>query len=159
MQICNAGTADISAISNLALTCCQRFIFPGTSIDGINYLKELYSERSLRDLFRAGNLFLIALHADELVGALAMLEKRQHVFLMFVSEQYHRQGIGRALVQHVVDHSLAKSSISLNSSLGAIEFYQNLGFTASGPLGHKAGLDFLPMQLAEGSPCNIRNGH
>lgn len=150
-EIRKAAIGEVSAISKLALTCCERFIFPGTSPTGIKHLQDLYSEKSLESLLRAGNVFFSAYNHDELIGALAMLKKRQHVFLMFVSERYHRCGYGRALIEHLLLDGVGESRISLNSSLCAIEFYKSLGFTASGPVAHEGGLDVLPMELIVGA--------
>jgi len=144
-QFSAAETSDANTISELVLTSCEKYIFPDTSSEGRETLRNLYCQQNLRKLIRERNRFLIARHQGELAGAVAMREEDQHVFLLFVAGQFRHLGLGKKLMDQLVSTIQGEKRISLNSSLYARAFYERLGLTATGPVENKKGVAFIPM--------------
>lgn len=69
-----------------------------------------------------------------------------HLYHLFVAEEYQRRGIARCLWEHACERSNTKQ-YTLRSSLYAVPFYQRLGFRLSGPIATKEGIVFQPMVL------------
>jgi len=84
----------------------------------------------------------LAVDADSACGiAAGFLDKndatRAHLISMWVAPRHHRRGIGRELVEKIVDWARLKSARTLmllvtSSNDPAIRFYQQLGFQMTG---------------------------
>jgi GNAT superfamily N-acetyltransferase len=147
MRWSKAETGDAQAISALALETCKQFIFGTTSVEGRDTLRELYSTASIKQCIQDGDHFVLAWHGEELAGAAAMRREDNHVYLFFVAGHYHRQGLGRKLMEALVTDLDQAGHVTLNSSIYAINFYRRLGLEATGPVATAKGVEFLPMQL------------
>lgn len=85
-----------------------------------------------------------AFEQQKLIGMLAMREN--HISLLFVEKEYHRNGIAKALFHHM--QSLEQhQSITVNSSPYAVDAYQHLGFQAIEKEQLLNGIRFTPMKL------------
>ncbi len=93
----------------------------------------------------------VAVDGDQVVGVLRC--KPGRLQSLFVREDYHRQGVGRALVarceQQISAHG--SRSISLASTLYAVPFYQAMGYRKStgvrtGRSFEGRGLPYQPMK-------------
>ena len=82
----------------------------------------------------------------EIIGVLAADNK--HIYLLFVSGQYHRRGIARKLLDMMIEY-YGPSEISVNSSPYAVEAYRRLGFADTGKEQVVNGLRFVPMKLCK----------
>jgi GNAT superfamily N-acetyltransferase len=96
-------------------------------------------------------MIFVAIDGDQIVGVLRC--KPGRLQSLFVRGDYHRQGIGRKLVERCEQECAEKGSkaIHLASTLYAIPFYQALGYTKSTGIrngwsfeGH--GLKYQPMK-------------
>lgn len=74
------------------------------------------------------------------------LKSQSHLYHLFVSEAYQRQGIARQLFDRVLS-STAANIITVRSSIYAVPFYKKLGFIESGISATKDGIVFQPMEL------------
>jgi predicted N-acetyltransferase YhbS len=74
---------------------------------------------------------LVAQDGDQIVGVLR--GRRERLASLFVRKDYHRQGIGRRLVQEFERHCTEKGSkvIRVASTLFAVPFYSALGYRKS----------------------------
>lgn len=77
-------------------------------------------------------------------GVIATRSAGSHISLFFVRKDFHRQGIGRKLVEHVLINK-AVGPITVNSSPYAVEIYHKLGFTATNTEQLTDGLRYTPM--------------
>ena len=86
---------------------------------------------------------------DNIVGVMT-LRNETHITLAFVQKDYHNQGIGKALFEHVLHEISATnnsaSTITVNASPYAVGFYEKLGFTATSEEQEKHGIRFVPMK-------------
>ena len=68
---------------------------------------------------------------DELIGIIA-IRNRKHISLLFVDEPYQHIGVGSILVDYSKAYCKKNNivrSLSVNSSMYAMEFYKRLGFS------------------------------
>ncbi len=93
------------------------------------------------DQLRAYGVF----DGDTLVGIIATRSEGQHLALFFVKSQYHGQGIGRALWDHVLSESAAQT-ITIHSSHYAVPIYEKLGFVRTGATQVENGIAYIPME-------------
>lgn len=81
----------------------------------------------------------------ELAGIIATRNGGTHLALFFVDGQYHRQGIGRCL-WHAVLAENTSPTISVHSSLYAVDIYKRLGFIITGEVQNDGGIQYVPME-------------
>ena len=92
-------------------------------------------------------VYQIAYLDGELAGVVAMRDN-SHLFHLFVPRALHRRGIARQLWQAASSASLARADVAaftVNSSLRAMPFYEQLGFVATGPKVEADGIAYIPM--------------
>jgi predicted GNAT family N-acyltransferase len=88
---------------------------------------------------------------DEIVGTGRMLESGK-IGRMAVSQPLRRQGIGRALLDALVEEALRMNlpQVSLGAQLSAIPFYEGAGFETYGDVFLDAGIDHKMMKRVLG---------
>ena len=94
---------------------------------------------------------LVALDpSGELIGMTEVREGR-HLSMLFVDTARQRSGIGRMLLQVVIDRcrqmNPALDQLTVHSSPNAVGAYQKFGFRALSPEQEKNGIRFVPMSL------------
>lgn len=82
----------------------------------------------------------------KLAGVIATRKGHHHVGLLFVDRKYQKKGIGRMLMQYVIDLK-DKEPMTVNASPYAHEFYKKLGFTDTDGEQTVSGIRFYPMIL------------
>lgn len=148
----SAHRSDLPAISQLVLGVCRERIFCELKPEGVAELERLYSPESLKERLDAGDRFLVAETIDGIAGAFAIREPA-HIWLYFVAEP--GRGLGQQLWQQVLadpsllrgEHANTTDEITLNSSLGAVGFYERVGFRRTGPKAWSNGVVAVPMAL------------
>ena len=65
-------------------------------------------------------------------------------FHLFIDEKYHKQEIGRALIEYALKDKKEKV-YSVNSSLYAVPFYRKIGFVPSALVQNHHGMTYQPM--------------
>lgn len=98
----------------------------------------------------------IATHLLAQIGAQAVGSARLLIFgdtgkigRVCVLKAARGQGVGAALTRAAIGHftSLGLAKAKLSAQITALPFYENLGFSAHGPVYLDAGLDHRDMQL------------
>ena len=69
-----------------------------------------------------------------------------HLHHLFVDEAHQGKGIARYLWQEIMERC-PSDEYSLRSSIFAIPVYKKFGFSESGDLSEKEGIQFQPMSL------------
>lgn len=95
--------------------------------------------------------FLLAEAGGELAGVIAMKD-HTHLYHLFVSPEFQRQGLARDLWQRVREMTGAgeAQAFTVNSTLSAVPVYERFGFRAVSQPVEKNGVVFVPMRLEEG---------
>ena len=81
-----------------------------------------------------------------LKGVIATDRRKRHINLFFVDKSSQAKGIGKKLMNIVIDNN-ENSFITVNSSRYAVPIYQNLGFIKTEEEKEQDGLKFTPMKL------------
>ncbi len=119
------------------------------SKEGIQNFLDFITDKELLDSFLKGEYeMMIALDEEKIIGA-ASVRNRNHLSLLFVDEAYHYQGVGRRLMQNMCEYLKNEKGelyMTLKSSPYAVAFYEKLGFWATGPEEHYAGIQVTPME-------------
>jgi len=89
----------------------------------------------------------------EIIGYIA-LKKPNHLYHLFVNESYQGRGIAKKLWIHLLENCEEKT-ISVNSSMNAVEVYKRFGFIETDIKQEKEGIWFLPMEFHSNfkDPC------
>ena len=87
-----------------------------------------------------------AFEDNVLKGVIATDKRKRHINLFFVDKSSQAKGIGKKLMNIVIDDN-ENSFITLNSSRYAVPIYKNLGFIKTEEEKEQDGLKFTPMKL------------
>ena len=118
--------------------------------EGVKNFENFISDSTLHRMFVMGTYQLfIALDGNKVVGMIT-LRDMTHISLLFVDEEYHRQGIGRALINHLTDYLMTEMGmdrVTVNASPYGVGFYHKMGFHDLGPEEIKDGIIYTPMEF------------
>ena len=148
-----ARPEDAAAISGLIVSFLTEFTVDPNGTGAEKFLASVSAEAEKTYILSDRYDYLIAEIEGELAGFIAM-QNKTHVFHLFVSLQYQRQGLARALWQRARDsveqHNVARE-FTVNSSLLAVPVYERFGFErASAPV-QQNGISFVRMRYAAGA--------
>lgn len=150
IMVRSAYHSDWDGAMKLAWNTFTRFDAPDYSSEGITNFHKFVNDETLRKMFIAGHYQLfVAMDGDECVGMLSIREK-SHISLLFVHEDYHKHGIGSALIKYVSRYGIEEEGINrltVNASPYAVGFYHKRGFKDLGPETVADGIRFTPMEL------------
>lgn len=118
--------------------------------EGIQNFFDFITDDRLYQLFLKGKYqIMIAENQGEIVGA-ASLRSGNLLSLLFVKEEYHRQGIGSSLIHSLCDYlqyEVGEHSMTVQSSPYAVGFYKKLGFVTTGDEEDYSGIRVTPMKM------------
>ncbi|WP_062270693.1 GNAT family N-acetyltransferase [Endozoicomonas arenosclerae] len=136
---------DLDSIESLVRRTSEQDIYPLFSAEG----RKTFNNSILKDtqtIFDTDRFYTVkAIENNRIVGVAALRDKN-YMTTLFVDKNSQSKGVGKALLNHVLDH-LEGDSLSLRASINAVGFYQHHGFEATGPEGNVNGVRFLPMTL------------
>lgn len=118
--------------------------------EGVQNFADFISDEKLHQLFLDGKYEMFVAISNNTIIGLITLRDKSHISLLFVKEQYHRNGIGRGLVMKVRQHVLKKYGIpyiTVNSAPYGIDFYHSIGFIDVGEKRVRRGITVAPMRL------------
>ncbi len=121
--------------------------------EGIHGFLELISDERLRKLYMLGEYPVYAAFMGEEIVGMISLRSVNHISLLFVSDKYHRKGIGSMLIDEMKEHverDGRKDCITVNAAPYAIGFYHAVGFRDTGEKTEENGIIYTPMKCALG---------
>ena len=99
--------------------------------EGIRNFYDFISDDGLYQMFLQGNYqLMVAVAAGRIIGA-GSLRNCNYLSLLFVDEEYHRKGVGRALIKRLSDYlytEMGENKMVLRAAPYAVDFYRRLGF-------------------------------
>lgn len=126
------------------------FEAPDYTPEGVHSFEHFISDTTLKRMFVMGVYqLLIAVYRGKIVGMIT-LRDRCHISLLFVDKQYHRQGVGRALITHLchyISTEEGENKVTVNASPYGLRFYHKIGFNDMGPEAQSDGIRYTPMKL------------
>lgn len=119
--------------------------------EGVKNFEKFVTDSTIYRMFIIGSYHLFVACAGATLVGMITLRDDSHISLLFVDEKYHRQGIGRALVQYVRSYLISEkraSRVTVNASPYGVEFYHKLGFRDIRPQEQRDGIIYTPMEFA-----------
>jgi ribosomal protein S18 acetylase RimI-like enzyme len=154
--------ADLLEVEALVANLIPRQLGGGLTAAGLAQLRDYMrpgaiGARISGTVFPPRDPVLVALAGPRLVGYGAVREQR-HISQIYVAEDWHRRGVGAALVLALVaairGARPGAETITLNAAPRAIELYRRLGFAFAGPPYRWHGAAAQPMALAQPKRSN-----
>lgn len=133
-----------------ALALCRevflQFEAPEYPPEGTRNFLDFLDLESIRRMVAGGLLtFVGAFHDGNLIGTGAVRE-RKHLCLLFVREEYHRQGAGSALLEKILRLCRKAGTVTVNASPYGTPFYLARGFAPLSEEQCRDGIRFIPME-------------
>jgi len=136
------------AVCDAVIKSFNEFVAPDFSQEGIDSFMDGVKPQLITDRIKNGNIIVVAISDKKIVGVIEV-RNMNHVSMFFVDGEYHRQGIGRGLLNHALKicRSITKgiSEITVNSSPYAVHIYERLGFQKTSEEQTKNGIRCTPM--------------
>ena len=148
--------SDADAASALARASFDEFIGPDYTPQGVEEFGKYVHGDALRERIARDHFVVVADTGHALAG---MIEIRQnnHVALLFVEKQFHRQGIARELLNNALAEARVAQPdlerVTVNSSRHGVPAYEKLGFRQTGPQRTVNGIVFVPMAMRLEAGC------
>jgi len=141
---------DETDVDALVQSVVDEFFAPGDSNEGVAAFKKLVAAGSFTERFKTGNLVLLAISENKIIGMLEMSDYR-HITLLFVEKAFQQKGIAQELCRRSVELCRKLNpelkAITVNASPNALGAYQTIGFTPTEDEKETNGMRFTPMAL------------
>jgi len=139
-QVCYIENDKLDEALKLVKEVFMEFEAPGYCDEGIAEFIHTIGDESYLSMHR----FYGAYQDNKLVGVIASRNEHHHIGLLFVDKNYQRKGIGRQLIQHILDMKDGEP-ITVNASPYGHEFYKKLGFADTSEEQITNGVRYYPM--------------
>lgn len=119
------------------------------SPEGVRSFEDFITDTGLKRMFIMGTYQMMTAYYDDRIVGVISLRNQMHISLLFVDKDYHKKGIGRALIGKMADYvknELGQSRLTVNSSPYGVDFYHRVGFTDIGPQTQQDGIIYTPME-------------
>ena len=142
-------TEGIRASLQLAEDVFMQFEAPDFPPRGVESFKSFLWGKRVREMLEDGSFVVWGCYCGEqLVGMLAMRDSN-HISLLFVMGDFHRQGIGRMLYAQAKKYAALhlKRKITVNASPYGLPFYRAMGFKVTDMENVIDGVRSTPMEV------------
>ena len=142
--------SEAEAASALAIASFDEFIGPDYTPHGIEEFRKYAQADAIRERI-AGDHFVIVGDTGHTLAGMIEIRQNNHVALLFVRTQFHRQGIARELLNNALAEARVAQPdlerVTVNSSRHGVPAYEKLGFRQTGPQRSVNGIAFVPMAM------------
>ena len=149
-RIRKARDEEWETAMELAFRVFLRYEAKEYGAEGIRNFSEFVTDESLKKMFLAGRyLLFVAVEGNKIIGLIS-LRSGNHISLLFVDDQYHRRGVGKALIKYLQEYMLFHTcyeKLTVNAAPYGIPFYHNVGFRDTGIQTKKDGIIYTPMEF------------
>ena len=144
LKITRMSAEDVNAAFSVIKTAFEQFVAPGYAREGIlefyKFANPLAISRRLQE-----NLLLSAKMPDGRIVGMIEVKNLNHISLLFVHPQQHKQGIARQLVSRAETICGPHTTLEVNASPYAVPAYERLGFRAQSVEKEQNGIRYVPM--------------
>lgn len=151
MEIRKLTQLEIKPALELIWVVFEQFEAPDYSEQGVASFKEFISYDNIATQFDSGAICFWGYFKDDILVGVIATRGINHICILFVKQEFHRQGIARFLFQEVKTICMGQkdvTEITVNSSPYAIEAYRRLGFEETTMEQTIDGIRFTPMKHA-----------
>lgn len=150
MQIRSIYQNEYENVMGLVWKTFLSFEAEDYTAEGIKSFQDFITDPTLYKMFLRGHYQIFgAFYRGENIGVIS-LRDRTHISLLFVDEQYHYHGVGRALIEYLEKFLLTEMGeykLTVNASPYGVGFYHRLGFQDMDKEQEKEGIRYTPMIL------------
>lgn len=117
--------------------------------EGIDHFREFISDSSLKRMNESGAFQLVGCYYNNSLIGIIALRNMNHISLLFVDSKHHNKGVGRRLVDAMVDYvriKLHQNFLTVNAAPYAYEFYHKMGFRDISGEVSQDGIIYIPMK-------------
>ena len=133
----------------LAWRTFLRFEAQDYTAEGIRNFSDFVNDKILYQMFLNGDyIMFVAFDGDKMIGMIT-LRSYTHISLLFVDEQYHRQGVGRTLIERLcvyLKKERYEDHVTVNAAPYGVDFYHRLGFADTEAAVTRDGITYTPME-------------
>ena len=118
---------------------------------GVKSFYDFIYDPLLEKMFLLGSYLIFGAFIEGKMVGIAGVRNQNHLSLLFVEKEYHKMGIGSALVSSAFQYSFQEykeREYTVNASPYAVEFYHMLGFWDVSAEISKDGITYTPMKYA-----------
>lgn len=148
---CEMKAGEEQYVSDMVWEVFKEFVAPGYSTEGIETFRNFIHEKELKKATESGRLFTICCWDGEALAGSITMRDGNHISLLFVKKDYHRQGIAKELFSRALEKCKEIEpdiyEISVNSSPYAVVIYKRLGFSVVGEQTTQNGITYIPMKM------------
>ncbi|MDP2572268.1 GNAT family N-acetyltransferase [Vibrio penaeicida] len=143
MDIKKVEEIDMAAVVELVEKVANSDILPHFNEKGrLTFISKVLPD--LKTAFDESKFYSVkAVENGKPIG-FGALREGSYITHLFVDTKQQRSGIGKKLLQHLLDHSEA-GHVSLNASVNAVSFYESQGFEITDSESEVNGIRFVPM--------------
>ncbi len=148
MGIVQLQKEEIREALDLVWTVFQEFDAPDYSEQGIKEFQKFIFYHSIIEQFKDGKVSFWGWKEDDELAGVIGTKGKNHINMLFVKKEYHRQGIARRLFNAVEEACKSMNGISeitVNSTPYAVAVYNRLGFIETDNEQLVNGIRFTPM--------------
>lgn len=149
MEIRILTPTDLPAALQLVRQVFQRFEAPEYPPQGVASFMDFVRDENIQTFQKNREMLLWGcFQGSTIVGVLGM-RLPSHICLLFVAEEYHRQGIASGLMKEALGFCRKHSApfVTVNSSRYALPAYRSWGFVPLSGEQMVDGIPFIPMEL------------
>lgn len=138
-------------ISELVWDVFEKYEAPEYPAEGVQTFKTFIEPDHLEEMVLHDEYKIYCCFENENIIGVIAFRNQAHISLLFVREDFHRQGIAKALLSYALDDMLKKDMnvklITVNASPYAQKIYRKMGFSETDKLQQQEGLLFIPMAM------------
>ena len=128
----------------------DEFVAPQYSDGGIAEFYRYANTKALIKRSKINHFTIIAEKNDEVIGIIE-IRNHNHIPLFFVKPSFQRKGIGKQLLQYVIDvcyrNNPGLQKITVHATPNAVQAYEKMGFVADDAEQCVNGIKYVPMSL------------
>lgn len=135
-----------------ALALCREvfleFEAPDYPPEGTRNFLSFLNPEQINRLLNSKYLAFFGAYRDGILVATGAVREQKHISLLFVKKEYHRQGIGSALLDVMLKfcQKAGAESVTVHASPYGMPFYQANGFQQKNKEQCHDGIRFIPME-------------
>lgn len=113
--------------------------------EGIREFYKYLEENQFLERHKKSHYLLVKMENDKITGV-CEIRNENHISLLFVHNDYRKQGIGKELFESVKTRCKQKYKITVNSSPNSLNAYKSMGFVSIKDEQEVHGIKFTPME-------------
>ena len=150
MKIRKAEASDIDKVAKIVRGLSHYYLENGSN-ELPEWFRATLTDSAFSGRFSDNDYFNFVADIDGDVVGYISVKSGFHLYHLFVTPGFHKQGIAKRLWQHCV-YNLKIEQCTVRSSLFAVPVYSQFGFRVSGSCAFKDGIGFQPM-IYSGASC------